>query len=148
MTRSNIRKAVVGDIPDIMSVRAAVRENRPSGPDQVTGADVAEFLQSSDVWVWEEAGRILGFSAGDAQDGWVWALFVDPGHEGRGIGRALLTCACRSLVLAGFDCATLTTDPGTRAAGFYSRAGWSDAGRTENGEIIFKRRIGARSGDP
>lgn len=141
MICSNIRSATVGDIPRLMALRAAVHENKLSGPNEVTGADVAEFLESSEIWVWEENERILGFSAGDAQNGWIWALFVDPDHEGRGIGRALLTCACRSLVRAGFSHATLTTDPETRAARFYKLAGWTDIGRTENGEIIYKRRL-------
>ncbi len=111
-----------------MKLRGAVRENRHVGPNKVTCEDVADFLESGEIWIWEEGGRILGFSAGDAEIGWIWALFVDPGHEGRGIGRALLTLACRTLVRAGFATATLTTDPGTRAAGFYRRGGWTELG--------------------
>jgi ribosomal protein S18 acetylase RimI-like enzyme len=140
MGRAHIRKAVFADIPDLMTLRAAVHENKHVEPNKVTSEDVVEFLETGEIWVWEE-GRIVGFSAGDAQDGWIWALFVDPGYEGRGIGRALLACACRTLVRAGFDSATLTTDPGTRAARFYIRAGWTDTGRTEDGEIIFFRRL-------
>jgi ribosomal protein S18 acetylase RimI-like enzyme len=146
MVRANIRRADFGDIPALMKLRGAVRENRHVGPNKVTCEDVADFLESGEIWIWEEGGRILGFSAGDAEIGWIWALFVDPGHEGRGIGRALLTLACRTLVRAGFATATLTTDPGTRAAGFYRRGGWTDSGRTEDGEIIFKRRLDAHSG--
>jgi GNAT superfamily N-acetyltransferase len=139
MGRTYIRKAGFADIPDLMRLRAAVHENRLSGPNQVTAEDVADFLETGEIWVWEESRRILGFSAGDAEIGWIWALFVDPEHEGRGIGRALLALACRTLVRAGFRNATLTTDPGTRAAGFYRRAGWTDSGRTEDDEIIFTR---------
>ncbi len=141
MARTHIRKADLADIPGLMKVRAAVRENKHVEPNKVTCQDVAEFMESGEIWVWEENRRILGFSAGDALDGWVWALFVDPDHEGRGIGRALLASACRTLVRAGFVSATLTTDPGTRAARFYRRAGWHDSGRTEDGEIIFTRRL-------
>jgi len=141
MVRTHIRRAGLADIADLMRVREAVRENRHFGPNKVTCEDVADFLRTGEIWIWEEDCRIMGFSAGDAQDGWIWALFVDPDHEGRGIGRALLACACRTLVRAGFDSATLTTEPGTRAARFYRRAGWTDAGRTEDGEIIFKRRL-------
>ncbi len=136
-----IRKAVLADIPDLMRLRAAVRENRHTEPHKVSPEDVADFLQSGEIWIWEERRRILGFSAGDTEIGWVWALFVDPEHEGRGLGRALLSLACRSLVRAGFSSATLTTDPGTRAAQFYQRAGWTDSGRTEDGEIIFTRQL-------
>ena len=134
-----IRRAVLEDIPDLMTLRASVRENRQSETNAVTGDDVADFMRHSAIWVWQEDRRILGFSAGDTQCGWVWALFVDPGHEGRGIGRALLARACRTVARAGFAHATLTTDPGTRADGFYRRAGWIDAGWTEDGEVIFER---------
>jgi ribosomal protein S18 acetylase RimI-like enzyme len=140
-----IRKAVLADIPDLMTLRASVRENRPALVNAVTVDDVADFMRHSPIWVWQENQRILGFSAGDTQLGWIWALFVDPGHEGRGIGTALLGYACRSVAHAGFYRATLTTDPGTRAAAFYRRAGWIAAGETEEGEIIFERRLPARS---
>jgi GNAT superfamily N-acetyltransferase len=40
-------------------------------------------------WVVEVEGRIVGFAIGNADTGNIWALFVDPEHEGRGHGRAL-----------------------------------------------------------
>ena len=43
-----------------------------------------------------------GFSPGDPRDGSIWALFVDPADEGRGIGRALLALACDTVRVAGF----------------------------------------------
>jgi GNAT superfamily N-acetyltransferase len=131
----------MADIPDLMKLRGAVRENRHIGPERVRSEDIVDFLRDGEMWVWQEDDRILGFSAGDAEDGWIWALFVDPAHEGRGIGQALLAHACRSLIRAGFDQATLTTDPGTRAERFYRRAGWADTGRTREGEIIFQRQL-------
>jgi GNAT superfamily N-acetyltransferase len=141
MPNEPIRKAKPADIPDLMALRAAVRENRQSETNAVTNEDVAEFMRHSTIWVWHEQQRILGFSAGDTEFGWVWALFVDPSHEGRGIGTALLTRACHSVARAGFAHATLTTDPGTRAARFYRKAGWTDTGRTEDNEIIFERQL-------
>jgi GNAT superfamily N-acetyltransferase len=137
----NVRAAVAGDIPALLALRASVRENPPSLVDPVTAADVLDFMRHSTVWVWQEGGRILGFSAGDREYGQVWALFVDPGHEGRGIGSALLVLACRCVAAAGFRRATLTTGAGTRAAGFYRRAGWVEAGETEEGELILERRL-------
>ena len=40
-----------------------------------------------------EVRIVVGFSAGDSGDGSIWALFVDPLHESRGIGRALIDAA-------------------------------------------------------
>jgi ribosomal protein S18 acetylase RimI-like enzyme len=70
-----------------------------------------------------EDGVIQGFAAGDPRDGSIFALFVDPAHEGRGIGRALLALACGTLRAAGFATATLSTEPGTRAERFYRTNG-------------------------
>jgi GNAT superfamily N-acetyltransferase len=141
MSYAFIRQANSADIPALLALRGSVHENRPIPGNLVTAANVAEFMQHSIVWVWQEGQRILGFSAGDTQFGWIWALFVHPGHEGRGIGGTLLQRACRCVAQAGFAYATLTTEPGTRADRFYRNAGWIDAGRTEDGEIIFERRL-------
>jgi GNAT superfamily N-acetyltransferase len=121
-----------------MQIRHAVRENRLSDPGSVTAADVAAFIARAPVWVWEEAGTVQGFSAADLADGSIWALFVDPDHEGRGIGRALLARACASLREAGHTAATLSTGPGTRAERFYRAAGWRAAGRKPDGEVMFE----------
>ena len=82
-------------------------------------------------------GRILGFSAADTRDGTIFALFIDPAHEGRGIGRALFAKALDSLRAAGHREGSLTTQPGSRADRFYQRAGWKVIGTSERGERIF-----------
>jgi ribosomal protein S18 acetylase RimI-like enzyme len=102
-----------------MEIHHSVHENRLRDPTSVTAADCAAFIDRTEMWVWVEDGQILGFSAGDPRDGSIWALFVDPANEGRGIGRALLALACDTVRFAGFDTATLNTEPGTRAERFY-----------------------------
>ena len=133
-----IRRASDGDRLRIWEIRFAVRENRLSNPDAVTPADVAWFMEHPGIWVWEEAGRVLGFSAADPRDGTIWALFVDPAHERRGIGRALLDAACDTLRHAGHRTAELSTDPGTRAEHFYRAAGWTVVGCNDKGELMFR----------
>ena len=135
----SIRLAHEADIAQIMELRSNVRENRLSDPSRVTSEDVRRFIRDGEIWVWEEDGRILGFSAGDERDGWIFALFVRPGSEGRGIGRALFQRACDSLRRAGHGVMYLSTDPGTRAERFYHKAGWEDTGRNAEGEIVFAR---------
>ena len=135
-----IRLAQDADIAEIMELRSSVRENRLTDPSRVTSEDIRRFIRDGEIWVWEEGGRILGFSAGDERDGWIFALFVRPGSEGRGIGRALFQRACDSLRRAGHGVMYLSTDPGTRAARFYRKAGWEDTGRNAEGEIVFSRR--------
>jgi len=137
----NARKAVHADIPRIMAIRHTVRENRLSDPNSVTGADCAAFIDRAEIWVWVEDGHIQGFAAGDPRDGTIWALFVEPAHEGRGIGRALLALACSTVRAAGFGTATLSTEPGTRAGSFYRMNGWIETARSPKGEIIFQRQL-------
>jgi GNAT superfamily N-acetyltransferase len=136
---AGVRKARVDDIAAMMELRLSVRENRLAHPDQVTPEDCRRYVERGAMWVWEEDGRILGISASNCETGWIWALFVRPGHEGRGIGRALFAVACEALLAAGFRRLSLSTDPDTRAARFYRAAGWQEVGRTQEGELVFER---------
>jgi GNAT superfamily N-acetyltransferase len=132
-----VREATEADIPEMMALRLSVRENRLSDPSQVTAEDCRRYVTPGHMWVWDENGEILGISAATFDTGWIWALFVRPGHEGRGIGRALFAAACDALIAAGFGTLRLSTDPDTRAARFYHAAGWREAGRTPEAELIF-----------
>jgi GNAT superfamily N-acetyltransferase len=136
---AGVRKARVDDIAAMMELRLSVRENRLAHPDQVTPEDCRRYVERGAMWVWEEDGRIFGISASNCETGWIWALFVRPDHEGRGIGRALFAAACEALLAAGFRRLSLSTDPDTRAERFYRAAGWQEVGRTQEGEIVFER---------
>jgi GNAT superfamily N-acetyltransferase len=122
-----------------MEIRHSVRENRLSDPNLVTASDCAAFLARSEIWVWVENGVVQGLAAGDTRDGWIWALFVAPGCEGRGIGQALIALACETLRNAGYTVATLSTVEDTRAERFYRTNGWTAIGRNEKGEVVFQR---------
>jgi GNAT superfamily N-acetyltransferase len=134
-----LRRATGTDTPRICEIRDSVDENRLSDPSRVTPADIAWFLESGPIWVWEEDGAVAGFSAGDPRDGWVWALFVAPGHEGKGIGRALLKATCDRLRETGHRTATLSTEPGTRAERHYRADGWIVTGSNTKGELVFQK---------
>ena len=135
-----IRLATPADIPRIFEIRHGVRENRLTDPGAITEADAARFIDIGVLWVWEEAdGLVAGFSASDARDGSIWALLVAPGHEGKGVGRALLAKACDALRGAGHREAWLTTEPGTRAERHYRAAGWTASGYSPKGELIFRK---------
>ena len=133
----HIRRARPDERGRITEIRFAVQENRLGDPTRVTDADYAWFEEHPGIWVWEEGGRILGFSAADTRDGTIWALFVDPACERRGVGRALFATACNTLGRAGHRTALLTTDAGTRAERFYRAAGWKVIGTSTRGELIF-----------
>jgi GNAT superfamily N-acetyltransferase len=132
-----IRRAQPQDHARVTEIRNSVTENVLRDPSRVTVEMYRWFEQNPGVWVWDENGRILGFSAADTRDGTIWALFIDPEHEGRGIGRALFAKACEVLREAGHKTGSLTTQPGSRADRFYQRAGWTAIGTSERGERIF-----------
>ena len=132
-----IRTATDADIVRIVEIRGAVRENRLRDPSRVTLADIQWFIANPGIFVWEEAGDIVGFSAADPRDGNIWALFMDAAFEGRGIARKLFERACAVLEAAGCARMWLTTTPGTRAEKFYRKAGWTVTG-TEGDQLVFE----------
>jgi GNAT superfamily N-acetyltransferase len=138
-----LREATADDLPGISAVRLAVRENATTTAELdrrgITNESVAaSFMADSKGWVAVEHDQIVGFSIADRADRSIFALFVLPACEGRGLGSGLLDLAVNWLWVGGADRIWLTTDPGTGAAGFYERRGWT-AGRIEaNGEQRFE----------
>ena len=80
----------------------------------------------------------MGFAIGNAETGNIWALFVDPEHEGRGHGRALHDAMVEWLFARGLAHLWLGTEPGTRAERFYRAAGWRCTGKAANGEALYE----------
>jgi GNAT superfamily N-acetyltransferase len=131
-------------IPGIFLVRVAVVENalnleqlRELG---ITPESLEAGLASGDRkgWVVEEDGRVVGFSIADAPTRSIWALFVQPGYEGRGHGRRLLGEAVDWLWSIGSDRIWLETAPSTRADEFYRRSGWIESGTMPGGDLRFE----------
>jgi len=140
-----IRQAVPADIEGISRVRLAVQENATT-PERlaalgITPANVAaSLLAECRGWVAEDAGRIVAFSIADRDAGSIFALFVLPECEARGLGSRLLAHAVQWLWQQGVHTVWLSTDPGTRAARFYQRAGWQQVGTDARGELRFELR--------
>jgi GNAT superfamily N-acetyltransferase len=133
-----IRRANEADIPRLIEIRGAVRENKLRDPSRVTTDDYHWFIANPGIFVWEEDGRVVGLSAADPRDGSIWALFMDQAYEGRGFARLLFECACVVLENAGCKRMWLTTAPETRAEKFYSKAGWKVAG-VKGDQLVFER---------
>jgi GNAT superfamily N-acetyltransferase len=119
-------------------VRRSVREN-PLVSGVITDDEVLAMMQVHGCgWVVEADGEVVAFAFGDARDGNIWALFVDPEHERRGYGRRLHDAMLAWLWSRGLERLWLSTTPGTRAEAFYRTAGWRDAGPAPRGEIRFE----------
>ncbi len=138
---SSHRLATLADIPRLQEIRAAVRENVLRTPGRVTVADYEAHIEGRGrTWVAEHDGRIVGFASADGDTATIWALFVDPAHEGHGHGRRLLALAVAWLWASGAETISLSTEPGTRAEHFYKTAGWTVGEPTPHGEQTFSLR--------
>ncbi len=119
----------------MLRVRYAVSENRLDSK-VVSESDVAEALECTGRgWVIELGDHIVAFTIGIAQTGNIWALFVDPPHEGRGYGKQLLDTVVKWLRMQTSGPLWLATQPETRAERFYVRAGWIRCGSAGNGNL-------------
>lgn len=132
------RLASPADLPDIKRIRFAVRENVLSDPSRITDADYAAmFGARGQTWVRELDGEIVAFGCA-FHDGRIWALFVDPAHEGHGHGRALHDVMIAWLRSTGVAEAALGTGQGTRAEAFYLRHGWVPTGEVVHGDVEMR----------
>ena len=136
---ATLRQATRADVPGMQRVRHAVKENRLVSRVIPDDEVIDAIERSGRGWVVEDGGEVVAFAICNAVDGSIWALFVDPPHEGRGYGRRLHDVMVEWLHSRGLARLWLTTDPGTRAQRLYVRAGWVDRGLQANGEQLYER---------
>jgi GNAT superfamily N-acetyltransferase len=133
-----IRVATAADVPAMHRVRTRVCENRLSSPERISDASYLPYVLSLSIWLAESPSGVLGFAALDVVEESVRALLIDSCAEGLGIGRALHQRLLAWAQERGIKRLTLSTEQGTRAARFYKRAGWTEAGITPAGEAAFR----------
>ncbi|MBS1635698.1 MAG: GNAT family N-acetyltransferase [Bacteroidetes bacterium] len=134
-----IREATVDDIKQIQIVRNAVTENTLSDPNLVTDKDCEEFItKRGKGWVCEIDGHVVGFAIADLKENNIWALFIDPKFEKKGIGRQLHKTMLDWYFTQTKEKLWLGTAFNTRAEQFYRKAGWTEAGTHGPKEIKFE----------
>ena len=127
------------DIDALHRIRLSVCENVLRDQRSVREEDYRAMLEERGRgWVYEVDGRIVGFAIADHTRRNIWALFVAPAFERRGIGRALHEAMVGWLFEQGGEPLWLTTEANTRAERFYAAAGWRRVGVQANGEIRFE----------
>jgi GNAT superfamily N-acetyltransferase len=134
-----IREASLEDIPQIQIVRNSVRENTLSDPGLVTDRDCELFMfERGKGWVCEIKCKVVGFSIVDLKEHNIWALFVHPDFENRGIGRKLHNIMLDWYFEHTEENVWLGTSPLTRAEEFYRKSGWQEIGKHGKNEIKFE----------
>jgi GNAT superfamily N-acetyltransferase len=133
------REATIDDIKQIQIIRNSVTENALSNPNLVTDEDCREFITDRGKgWVGEIDNRIVGFAIADLKENNIWALFLDPDFQKKGIGQRL-----HEMMLDWYFAQTknkvwLGTACNTRAEKFYRKAGWTKVGLHGTKEIKFE----------
>ena len=142
-----ITLATPDDIETLFDIRTSVGQNHQSREElaalAVTADRLAEMLHTrSRAWLARADGTAAGFSMADSARATVFALFVRPGFEGRGIGRRLIAEAEGWLFGQGWDQIWLSigSDESLRVLGFCRHLGWVPAGVLDNGQVRFVKR--------
>ena len=126
-----IREAKIPDIKQIQIVRNAVKENILSNPNLVTDQDC-------EVFITVRGKHIVGFAIADLKENNIWALFLDPEFEGKGIGQLLHNTMLDWYFSQTKTTVWLGTGFNTRAEKFYRKAGWTEVGTHGPKEIKFE----------
>jgi len=150
------RVATETDIPAMSRIRLAVTENALSNPARITTQMYEDYLEKlGRGWVAESSEGIVGFAYACRADGSVWALFVQPGEEGRGAARGMMNLLTSWLFSIGHDSIRLGTEANTRADRFYQAQGWKRGAMIDSVEVEYtlEREAwmdlqGVRSGSP
>jgi GNAT superfamily N-acetyltransferase len=133
------REATIDDIDNYMIVRMAVKENVLNNPALVTREDNVNYLTKfGKGWVCEIENQIIGFSIVGLVQRNVWALFVLPGCENKGIGRKLHDLMMKWYFSQTTEKIWLGTEPNSKAAAFYQKRGWTKVGMYGENETKFE----------
>ncbi|MGQ5523708.1 GNAT family N-acetyltransferase [Chitinimonas sp. PSY-7] len=141
-----IRMAVTADVAALFKIRTSVRENHLSLEELrelgITAETLPAMLQGDGHgWVAEECGEAVAFSMVDASLATVFAMFVLPEYERRGLGRLLMQEAEHWLFSRNCKQIWLQTDKNqeVRANGFYQHLGWTCDGIQDDGQVRYTK---------
>ncbi len=133
------REATIADIPQIQIVRNSVKENILSNPSVVTDDDCKIYLtQKGKGWVCVTENNIVAFAIVDVKNKNIWALFVHPAFENKGIGKELHDIMMNWFFGQTKETVWLSTASNTRAEKFYHKSGWNEVGVYGKREIKFE----------
>jgi GNAT superfamily N-acetyltransferase len=110
--------------------------------------DYSAHIRNHAAWVAEIGGQVAGvlILIGEADHLLLDNVAVDPGHHGRGIGRALLNFADREAVRRGYkEIRLYTHEKMSENLAMYPVLGWVETGRREQSgyhRVFFCKSVG------
>ncbi|MFT4302900.1 MAG: GNAT family N-acetyltransferase [Desulfovibrio sp.] len=139
-----IRPAEAADVEAIFHIRTSVKENHLSREQMadmgITPDVIKETIAAGPcAWLAEVDDSPVAFAMIDVEGGCVFAAFVSPEFEGRGLGSKLMAEAEAGLFSAN-ETIWLETDGKSRAYGFYMRLGWKPVSTYENGDVRLEKK--------
>ena len=142
----SLRMATVDDVESLFEIRTSVVQNHLSREQMDALGITAQVLRSAInegpcIWLAEVDQWPVAFSMIDRAEGEVFAMFVRPAFENRGLGRVLMAAAEAELFKA-HERIVLVTDgrQEIRANGFYQRLGWSVFERVDAQDVRYEKR--------
>ncbi len=145
MNAAKVRIAGASDVPALFAIRLSVAENAMTlnelADAGVTPQSVEDALKANArAWLAETGSEPAAFAMADNDDGCIFAMFVKPGFEGRGFGRALMAEA-EHYLSRNHPLLWLHTgaDMRLRAHGFYRRLGWRMVGPAGSDELRYEK---------
>lgn len=135
------RPITPADLPTLFDIRVVTKENIVTREFLTSIGITVESLTAALAtthrgWLCEVADQIVGFAIGNRSNGELEVIAVLPEHEGKGIGRRLLTLVQAWLWSEGWQKLWLNTGTApTRAHRLYLKLGWKDCGPDPRGGI-------------
>lgn len=150
-----VRPATAEDIPACVDLRGRTRENAVPA-ERLAAVGITVDSWAGDVrsgalpgFVCSDQGALVGYCFGERASGEVVVLALLPSHEGRGIGKLLLSRVVDLLFGEGHGRLFLgcSADPMTRSHGFYRHLGWVSTGTFDRAgdEVLELRFRGGRA---
>lgn len=138
-----IRPARRADVASLFQVRTSVRENRLTREEMlalgITEESVGEMIEHARcAWVAVDEGKTVGFSMIIPEEACLFAAFILPGYEGKGVGKKLVAEAEQALFKQ-HQTIWLETGKKSRAAGFYRHLGWGNESDIGDGDIRMEK---------
>lgn len=144
--QTQIRLATQDDIDTLFAIRTSVVQNHLTRKQMaelgITPQVLADSIREAPcAWIAEVDGQPAAFSMVDLTEGEVFAMFVLPAYENRGLARQLMAVA-EAALFEHHDTLYLITDgrDEIRANGFYQHLGWSVAGRVDGDDVRYEKR--------